>query len=95
MNEVAWCYFEGFGTKKDKVSSVSPIIMSCARRPPQSCFHHRHAYSGFSGSDLVVRALLYPGHWAPTGSRVWATNHSSETADSDDAINVLMTGSLD
>lgn len=23
MNEVAWCYLEGFGTKKDKVSITS------------------------------------------------------------------------
>ena len=30
MNEVAWCYLEGFGTKKDKVSR--------AIRPDLSCF---------------------------------------------------------
>jgi hypothetical protein len=23
MNEVAWCYLEGFGCKKDKVSDVA------------------------------------------------------------------------
>ncbi|KAH6630698.1 hypothetical protein B0J18DRAFT_421946 [Chaetomium sp. MPI-SDFR-AT-0129] len=92
MNEVAWCYFEGFGTKKDKVSSVFTISMTCPRRPPHSCFYQRLAFSGFSGSDLVARALLCPGYWAPTGFRVWATNHSPETAFPDDAINVLMTG---
>jgi DNA-binding helix-hairpin-helix protein with protein kinase domain len=26
MNEVAWCYFEGFGTKKDKVSLCVSVL---------------------------------------------------------------------
>jgi hypothetical protein len=35
MNEVAWCYLEGFGTKKDKVSSVSFMT---ARTPQHEHF---------------------------------------------------------
>ncbi len=49
MNEAAWCYLEGFGGKKDKVSS-SRLIDSpegwpdtrsaCASNPPISCCAH-------------------------------------------------------
>lgn len=28
MNEVAWCYLEGFGCKKDKVSLSRPSVAS-------------------------------------------------------------------
>ena len=28
MNEVAWCYLEGFGCKKDKVSLLRPSVAS-------------------------------------------------------------------
>lgn len=35
MNEVAWCYLEGFGTKKDKVSLPHPFTTpSYQRRRP-------------------------------------------------------------
>lgn len=33
MNEVAWCYLEGFGTKKDKVSIIADT------HPPSSTDH--------------------------------------------------------
>lgn len=31
MNEVAWCYLEGFGTKKDKVSRLFPVVIRDVR----------------------------------------------------------------
>lgn len=47
MNEVAWCYLEGFGTKKDKVSRVpfGPGLPSC------SCA---------SGTDWCQEKQLHP-----------------------------------
>ena len=43
MNEVGWCYLEGFGTKKDKVSSKlfltsGPASHASTPLPPSS-FH--------------------------------------------------------
>ncbi len=40
MNEVAWCYLEGFGTKKDKVSRppsrlALPAVHHPSARPPK------------------------------------------------------------
>lgn len=32
MNEIAWCYLEGFGTKKDKVS-LSQLSSQCHHQP--------------------------------------------------------------
>lgn len=38
MNEVAWCYLEGFGTKKDKASQYpSPIVICRRLRPSSRC----------------------------------------------------------
>lgn len=40
MNEVGWCYFEGFGTKKDKVSqsvSVTPPPLEPLQERPMAC----------------------------------------------------------
>lgn len=48
MNEVAWCYLEGFGTKKDKVSHILSLDLpsglctsgplSCLSTTPASFF---------------------------------------------------------
>lgn len=37
MNEVAWCYLEGFGTKKDKVSKsfIFQLFDTTRRIPPE------------------------------------------------------------
>jgi hypothetical protein len=34
MNEVGWCYLEGFGCKKDKVSRPD-FINNCSIQPPR------------------------------------------------------------
>lgn len=40
MNEAAWCYLEGFGGKKDKVSaSVNLVLRALAPRPGTSKPH--------------------------------------------------------
>lgn len=39
MNEVAWCYLEGFGTKKDKVSRVLSLI-AIAHHIASACSLH-------------------------------------------------------
>lgn len=44
MNEVAWCYLEGYGCKKDKVSPNS--------NPPLPLFAPRHTQH--AGKDLHV-----------------------------------------
>lgn len=55
MNEVAWCYLEGFGCKKDKVSfpSISPLqgIMDLTGRDPR-----RHLSAPISFLSMTAQA---------------------------------------
>ncbi|ORY14596.1 hypothetical protein BCR34DRAFT_479309 [Clohesyomyces aquaticus] len=37
MNEVAWCYLEGFGCKKDKVSPTVSVSFTCCLSPFPEC----------------------------------------------------------
>lgn len=53
MNEVAWCYLEGFGCKKDKVS-----LQTCATRIP--CFSEAPAFKGREPIDRQARPQV-PG----------------------------------
>ena len=82
MNEVAWCYLEGFGTKKDKVSFRNPPVAlhmcTCIlqRTTPESSLSgigsigEPAAQSCEFTSVLwpVVRRVRNPDRWASTGS---------------------------
>jgi hypothetical protein len=65
MNEVAWCYLEGFGTKKDKVSSlpVTPHRMPSSNAQQRALLatgRHWHAHPIWK--SFRMRALL-PAGW--------------------------------
>jgi hypothetical protein len=69
MNEVAWCYFEGFGTKKDKVSlsvclSAPPTAPATSHPPTTNTQIHPSGFPSRVGGADVIRKRQ---RWASTG----------------------------
>ena len=71
MNEVAWCYLEGFGTKKDKVSPFSHPSPGGARRPLPPCTPSRapsNAAGELSGNEVLPAGQVACSVDSPLGN---------------------------
>jgi len=72
MNEVAWCYNEGFGCKKDRVCKLLNIKNCYEPRVPNSFTNQLidlHAYvpEVWRNAALACFPLLMTAFWAATG----------------------------
>jgi len=80
MNEVAWCYEHGFGTKKDKVSTVCrELSRKCAQKLASPAGQQWHACSPETAcrpGRLLLRGEQVGHQW---GFGVM-TNQESETS---------------